>query len=415
MNLTILGLTLLGAGFAPSVGLGKRTAKWSLCMRKLNGQRGFGHVILSDPTNTLRLEDSKFRSFLNTVVRVADISADGVFVKRYRTAIYDEAVHITNTFFLDCRCLFADGGAIFSVTATILKNCYFEGCQAEQGGALVAGPESTIRSTTFRKCIGRNQGGCVAIFKADRLSMSFCAFSTSAANNAGAILIRESDYTRLEYSNFSSCAAMKYCGALAIAGNFSMYFAIIDQCMAKVGVGGVSITAVRGFSIDFVLCLMVKSEGEESHSGVCVEARFTEGECLLKQCSFVGTQRIAGYSVFVDGSSGNFKVVLSSCCFQFPGDYFVANDEFMIPDDAPLVKGDCANFLKLVLPGPIGCQLALQTIPARFVEKVLTNQVIDFMQKEAVPLLVLGGVIGTAVSFLLFKSGNRKNEYMRLH
>ena len=411
MNLTLLRLTFVGAGLAPGVGLGRLRLGSSLVMKRVNVMRGLGSAVMSDDWNRVSIEESRFQWFLRPVVIMNGLAIDSTVVDRNRSVVDGGVVQCSNTLFLDCRCGEEDGGAIFSVTTTILRNCCFDGCLANKGGAVVAGPESSFRSTSFYECTGIAHGGCVEIKHAKRASMSFCGFVECASGYGGGIFVEYSVYTRLDYSNFSRCFGRRVCGGVALSGYLAMYCAVFDQCVANEMYGGMVLAAVAGFSLDSVVFLTVACPGNNEQSGVCVHALATSGLCTVKRCSFVGTRKARGYSLVVDGSQGEFTLVLASCCFQFPGDYFVSNNDYIVPEEENLVFESCGSFLRLVLPKHIGSELRRGAYVGH-VNRNLTERVVDIIRHWAVYLIGSGLLLGLLGSWCVYGANTNKEDHL---
>ena len=380
-------------------------------MKGVHVMRGLGRAVLSDDWNRVSIEESRFRWFLRPVVVMEGLVVDSAVVQRNRSVVGGGVVQCSNTMFLDCRCGEEDGGAIFSVTTTILRNCCFDGCLANKGGAVVAGPESRFRSTSFYECAGIAQSGCVEIRHAKRASMSFCGFVDCASVYAGGIFVEYSVNTRLDYSNFSRCFGRRVCGGAAVSGYVSMYCAVFDRCVANEAYGGMVLVAVAGFSLDSVLFLMVTCHGSNGQSGVCVHALAASGSCTVRRCSFVGTRKANGYSLVVDGEQGGFTLVLASCCFQLPSDYFVSNDDYIVPEEENSVIGACGSFLRLVLPKPIGSELRRGAYTGS-VNRSLSERVADTIRYWAVCLIGTGLLIGLLGSWWIYGASTDKEEHL---
>ena len=255
----------------------------------------------------LNVSKTNFHFFLETPIKIEGTYVTNAHVKFNRVAIYDTSFICKDSTFSDCQSMFGQGGAISSLSSTILNNCYFIRCESEVGGAIFSGSDIDYFSTTFLSCIGIRRGGCVCADHPEKIIISYCTFSRSISATGGALSASSYGQSTFRYNNMSSCGSFLSNGAFDLAFlSTELFFLIFDQCFASKSTSGIRFSMNKGISITSALFVYMTSSETQKNEGSIITILDPLETCTISHCGFSKTQKISGYSIYAEFSE-NYK------------------------------------------------------------------------------------------------------------
>ncbi|OHT17433.1 hypothetical protein TRFO_12395 [Tritrichomonas foetus] len=416
MNITLSSLFLTGVFNAPLISKSAVHQKNIQKIHKCAFSNFYSHLYFSQLSNKLSISRSKFQFFLDTSVKVSNTYVTSADIRFERVAIYDTTFKCKDSLFRDCQSVFGQGGAIFSVSSTILRNCYFTRCQSELGGAVYSGSDLDCFSTTFINCIGYRSAGCTFIDHPERVISSFCTFSRSLSTNAGALCCFSEGQALFRYDNISACGSMTSNGAIDISlMNVEFQFVIVDQCFASSSTAGFLLRNNPGFTITSTLFLLLTTHENKPNEGAVLTILNPTKPSIISHCSFTKTRKISGFTIFAFGENEAANVLLTNNCFSYPKEVEI-NDEIIIDDNSSHFKETCDTYILFMLPRYIGYSADRPETPVPLFNQIFKKTTIVFFTDNSKILLMTGGTIGILiwiVYFIITRRGRHRRRNRR--
>lgn len=423
MNFTILSLNLIHlVTKSPTFAIPIDQSCLSLNLQNCLFKFSLSNLYYSNSYNLLLVSKTNFQFFLDTPIKIEETYVTNAHVKFDRVAIYDTSFICKDSTFRDCQSIFGQGGAISSLSSTILKNCFFDRCESELGGAIYSGSDIDYFSTSFLNCIGIKCGGCIFSDHPEKIIISFCTFSRSMSATGGALAASSEGQLTLRYNNVSTCGSFASNGAFDLSFLSSeLYFIIFDQCFATKSTTGIRFFMNKGISIKSNLFVYMISNEAQPDEGAVLTIIDPSDSCLISHCSFSKTQKISGYTIYVDHSdldsksnSNHKEIKIINCCFTFPKDLEINNNTMITivneTNQMSLFSATCDTFIPLLLPRKMGYVQELEQPQEQLLDSFLQKYAVWFISREAILLLIIGFAIGFLVWIVfifLFKRRRR--------
>lgn len=370
----------------------------------------------------LKVKNSNFRFFLDTSIKIDETYVTNAHVKFNRVAIYDTFLVCKDSTFSDCQSMFGQGGAISSLSSTILNNCFFIRCESEIGGAIFSGSDIDYISTTFISCIGIKSGGCVYSDRPDKIIISYCSFCQSMSATGGALCSNSAGQSIFRYNNVTTCGSFLSNGALDLAFlKAEIYYDIFNQCFAAQSTSGIRFYKNKGISINSVLFIFMASSEVHPDEGAILTIIDPAESVTISHSSFAKTQKVSSYSIYANYSISNskkFEIKIVHCCFSYKKEFEFNNDTIIIDNNQQsLFLTNCDDFIQFMMPRKFGYQAEIKEVEIPLIDKLAQKYVIWFISTDAFYLLLVGFAIGF-VSWLAFfllikRPRHRRNRQRR--
>ena len=370
--------------------------------------------------NKFYIKDSQFNNFLDSAIKIDQTYVTNVNVRFDRVSVYDTTFKCKDSKFKDCQCVYGQGGAIFSLSSTILRNCYFARCQSELGGGIYSASDIDYFSTTFHDCIGYKEGGSVFADHPTRVSVSFCTFSKSTSTYAGALAVEHppvSGQAILRYNNFSLCGSILSVGALHISKlNTDIQYSICDQCFSSLSTGGAKLHCCNGFFLSSNIFILCSAGQAQENEGAVLTLYQPVKDGLISYCSFARTKKLSGLTIYVEFDEIPDQpppiISIQNCCFAYD-QYIEYNTSLVTDDNSSVYKHQCDTYVLFVLPRRIGNSYnESPTPPPRLFNKIITHSIINFISAYSSIAIMTGVVFGVLlwiISFFIL----RRHQYRR--
>lgn len=406
MNLTILQLHLYGLVAQKSLNMPILSLYSSLAIIKCDIRRSFFPFINSYPLR-LHVKDSRFQNFLSQAIRITDLSVKNKVIRLGRARTIEHVCQCTNTIFMDCITSYGEGGAIYATSMTIFRNCLFQKCQSQNGGAVYSGSDIDYLSTTFNGCIGLQSAGCIYAHRPKRLIISFCSFGGCAATDAGGLKsFSYNNEASFRYSNFTAVQAMRRCGGIDIGYSDTQFlYVVFDQCFGRESIAGIYLYNQIDFVFNDCIFLACYTDGQ-SDEGVAIHIYDASGEPSILRCAFYQIRRLVGYSVV---AIGDVNISISKCCFTL-SKLGEVQGPFIIDDDS-LFEQQCQTHVMFILPRYMGYLGIENETPKPFLESLFSETAMHTLSKTCVPMMFIGLGIGWIISLFLKKTSRRHHRH----
>lgn len=373
---------------------------------------------LTNSTNSLTISQSSFSFFLQSPIKIEQTYVTHAHIRFDKIAIFDTSFMCKDSTFQDCKTIYGQGGAISCLSSMILRNCLFERCQSETGGAISSQSDIDFFSTTFSDCLAFLSGGCVDVSSSKKIVVSFCTFSKSIARNAGALSSTGFGRTMFRYNNISSCGSFSINGAFQLRYHqVEMQHLIFEQCFSQGGTSGIELFHNSGFALTSLFFhFMSGSQKSLVNAGMILTIIKPSKESIISHCSFTRRSLISGPSIYLLPKDGNFSILhIIKCCFALPRTAELA-EKVIIQNDTEsesIFESTCDAFYHIVLPRRIGYIQPIIEIKGPLARKMFAISYFSLVSDSLIYLLLTGFVIGLIawiLSLLLFKRKPHKRR-----
>ncbi|OHT01983.1 hypothetical protein TRFO_31064 [Tritrichomonas foetus] len=209
----------------------------------------------------------------------------------------------------------SNGGALYSLMPIIIKDCIFQNCSGNKGGAIHSRNTLQILSTLIINCQATT-GACFFVDESKNLSVNFSSLLFSSANVDGSFYIEKTQYSDIQNANISGSFAFTQNGIGELESS-KIFFAFVEfsNSSAKDRNSGLSFWGKTNFTIEycrfeFIQCL---EEVQPSAAAIWLDDERISG--TIQNCDFDDTGfDFDGFSIYVNCAK---HIYITGCVFSY--------------------------------------------------------------------------------------------------